>query len=197
MGAIILNIAFLVSGLLMLPPIVTIFGKGLQASPIDGAKELIGAQNFVQADLDSPLLAHVFWIDWGKNVMIGLLCFAAVFVFDLSAKRATALIMIVHDLWACAVQVITPIGGVKPWAGQRSTVCSATRCSCLSLGASSFSSPLASSPPAVVRRPQSQRQRESKPLELKAVLLCGCCHNVTYPNTIYSSLTNWDGKVQG
>ena len=115
MGAIILNIAFLVSGLLMLPPIVAIFGKGLQASPIDGAKELIGAQNFVQADLDSPMLAHVFWIDWGKNIMISLLCFAAVFVFDLSAKRATALIMIVNDLWVCAVQVITPIGGVKPW----------------------------------------------------------------------------------
>ena len=115
MGTIILKIAFLVSGLLMVPPIVAIFGKGLLWSPIDGAKELIGADNFVQADLESPLLAHLFWIDWGKNVMIALLCFAALFFFDLKSKRVTALLLIAVDVWACVVQVIAPIGGARPW----------------------------------------------------------------------------------
>jgi len=110
--AVLLNIAFIISGLLLVPPALTIFTKG----PIAGGEELIGAKNFAKADYESPLLVHLFWLDAGRNAVNVLLCFAAVFFFDLTSKRVAALLLLILDAWALCVQVLAPVGpDVKPW----------------------------------------------------------------------------------
>ena len=86
--AIVLNIAFIISGLLLVPPAFTVLTKG----PIPGGEELIGSANFVKADYESPLLVHIFWLDAGRNAVNVLLCFSAVAFFDPLSKKITALL---------------------------------------------------------------------------------------------------------
>lgn len=110
--AIVLNIAFIISGLLLVPPAFTVLTKG----PIPGGEELIGSANFVKADYESPLLVHIFWLDAGRNAVNVLLCFSAVAFFDPLSKKITALLLLLLDVWALVVQVLAPVGpGVKPW----------------------------------------------------------------------------------
>ena len=102
-----LQIGLAIAGLLLVPPVILIFGKG----PIVGGKELIGVENWEQADLESKLLYHVFYIDAIKNLVLCALCFAAAFLFEPSARKLTTMLMLCMDFFTLAVQVIAPIGG--------------------------------------------------------------------------------------
>ena len=107
-----LNAGLLLSGLLLVPPVFLVFSLG----PTAGGEELIGKDNYVQADYDSPLLQHVFWLDACRNLVNVLLCFSAVAFFDQTSKKITALLFILLDMLALGVQVVAPVGpGVKPW----------------------------------------------------------------------------------
>ena len=69
----------------------------LLKGPVEGGKELLGAENWQKADLESVLLTHVFYIDAFKNVILSLLCFAAAFVFEAGAQKLTAMLMLCMD----------------------------------------------------------------------------------------------------
>ena len=107
-----LRISLIVAGLLLIPPTLTVGMKGA----IAGAKEFLGEDNFVKADLESPMLVHVFYIDCSKNLVFALLCLSAALFFDTAAQKTTAMLMLLLDSCAAAVQVIAPLGpGVAPW----------------------------------------------------------------------------------
>ena len=106
-----LQIGLTIAGLLLVPPVILVLGKG----PIVGGQELIGVENWEQADLESKLLNHFFYIDAFKNLVLCALCFAAAFLFEPNAQKLTATLMLCMDFFSLVVQVIAPIGGVEPF----------------------------------------------------------------------------------
>ena len=89
MGTLLLDIALFVSAALMIPPAFIVASQG----PIDGAKELIGADAITAYDEDSYFLKHAMMIDCSKNWFLAALYLAAI-TFDAAAKEKVAILAI-------------------------------------------------------------------------------------------------------
>ena len=73
----------------MIPPAFIVASQG----PIDGAKELIGADAITAYDEDSYFLKHAMMIDCSKNWFLAALYLAAI-TFDAAAKEKVAILAI-------------------------------------------------------------------------------------------------------
>ena len=89
MGTLLLDIALFVSAALMIPPAFIVASQG----PIDGAKELIGADAITAYDEDSYFLKHAMMIDCSKNWFLAALYLAAI-TMDAAAKEKVAILAI-------------------------------------------------------------------------------------------------------
>ena len=89
MGTLLLDIGLFVSAALMIPPAFIVASQG----PIDGAKELIGADAITAYDEDSYFLKHAMMIDCSKNWFLAALYLAAI-TFDAAAKEKVAILAI-------------------------------------------------------------------------------------------------------
>ena len=89
MGTLLLDIGLFVSAALMIPPAFIVASQG----PIDGAKELIGADAITAYDEDSYFLKHAMMIDCSKNWFLAALYLAAI-TMDAAAKEKVAILAI-------------------------------------------------------------------------------------------------------
>ena len=103
MGTLLLDIGLFVSAALMIPPAFIVASQG----PIDGAKELIGADTITAYDEDSYFLKHAMMIDCAKNWFLAALYLAAI-TMEAAAKEKVAILATLMMLLVGAVQVIAP-----------------------------------------------------------------------------------------